>query len=367
MLYGLYLLSLARAWKNFRLPSYSESSNTIGVSIVIAARNEANTLPSLLEDLNQQNHPFSHLEVIVIDDASEDGTLACIENYQSKVKYSLKAIRLEDSKGFNIYKKRAIEKGIEIAGFPIIVTTDADCRVGKNWLSQLVLPFSNPNIQLVLGPVQFHYQPGFFQAFQQLEFSSLIGVTAATSHLGHPLMCNGANLAYRKDCFYAVGGYGNDGFASGDDMFLLHKIQNRFPGQILFMQTKESMVSTQSKQDFSEFLGQRKRWVSKNRFLPDWKTLTVGALTYASSVSIVIYFLLVLGGESWMIFPLLSAMIIKGLTDYFFLKTIANFFNLDKSLPYFFPAYLMNLIYTSLILPYSSLGRNYQWKGRSVR
>jgi cellulose synthase/poly-beta-1,6-N-acetylglucosamine synthase-like glycosyltransferase len=69
---------------------------------------------------------------------------------------------------------------------------------------------------------------------QTLEFSYLIGIGAAFIGNGRASTCNGANLAYRKDVFYEVGGFkGIDDLASGDDE-LLQKVAEKYPNRIGF-------------------------------------------------------------------------------------------------------------------------------------
>ena len=46
-------------------------------------------------------------------------------------------------------------------------------------------------------------------------------------------MCNGANLAYTKNAFNAVGGFKDiDDIASGDDMLLMYKIDQKYLGAL---------------------------------------------------------------------------------------------------------------------------------------
>ena len=72
-------------------------------------------------------------------------------------------------------------------------------------------------------------------ALMGLEFAGLVGVGAACLARQQPTMCNGANLAYRRAAFEAVGGYADNAhLASGDDEFLLHKIHAAFPGTAAF-------------------------------------------------------------------------------------------------------------------------------------
>jgi cellulose synthase/poly-beta-1,6-N-acetylglucosamine synthase-like glycosyltransferase len=50
-------------------------------SIVIAARNEAQNISHLIDNLLSQNYPKNLFEIIVVDDFSEDNTLLILEKY----------------------------------------------------------------------------------------------------------------------------------------------------------------------------------------------------------------------------------------------------------------------------------------------
>ena len=81
-----------------------------------------------------------------------------------------------------------------------------------------------------------------FDALQTVEFASLIGSGACTMALGHPTMCNGANLCYEKRVFTEVGGFaGVDHLASGDDEFLMHKIAARHPTGVQFLKRRRPL------------------------------------------------------------------------------------------------------------------------------
>ena len=54
--------------------SIISTDQTPVVSVVIAARNEENNLPDLIQDLVNQEYPLDQLEVIIVDDRSTDST-----------------------------------------------------------------------------------------------------------------------------------------------------------------------------------------------------------------------------------------------------------------------------------------------------
>ena len=77
-------------------------------------------------------------------------------------------------------------------------------------------------------------------------------------------MCNGANLAYRRAAFAAVGGFaGHAHLASGDDEFLLHHLHAAFPGTVHFLADAAAIVRTAAPPTLRALLRQRVRWASK--------------------------------------------------------------------------------------------------------
>ena len=292
-------------------------------SLLIAARNEAATLPLLLADLQHQTLPAAQFEVIVIDDHSADATADVVA--QTQTAFPFRLLRLADQPGAPTGKKAALQAALQVARAPWVVCTDADCRVGPDWLgSYAALLNQEPAVRFVSGPVLLTGADTLFQRLLGLEFAGLVGVGAACICLGFPTMCNGANLAYRRDSFAAVGGFaGNDHLASGDDEFLLHKLHARFPGSIRFLQAPAAIVRTAAPPTLAALLRQRVRWASKWRHYqapaPRRLALLVAAANGALAVGagallarsalapwVGSAWLLKLGADAWFLTPVLA-------------------------------------------------------------
>jgi cellulose synthase/poly-beta-1,6-N-acetylglucosamine synthase-like glycosyltransferase len=131
----------------------------------------------------------------------------------------------------------------------------------------LLLPFSDPVVNLVAGPVISQPGTGIFAFFQQIEWASILLITGAFFEMERPLMCSGANLAFRKKAFLDVNGYqGNDHILSGDDEFLLKKIITTYgPSSTVFLATKKSLIFVPPADRVGELIRQRVRWASKWR------------------------------------------------------------------------------------------------------
>ena len=162
------------------------------------------------------------------------------------------------------YKKKAIETGILQSTGKLIVTTDADCRFGPNWLRNLVRCQEQHGAQFIAAPVRMSGKQSFLTIFQTVDFMALQGITGAAVQRRFHAMCNGANLLYTRSAFEAVKGFeGIDNIPSGDDMLLMHKICRRYPDKVFFLKDPAVIVTTAPEKSWKAFFQQRIRWASK--------------------------------------------------------------------------------------------------------
>ena len=225
-------------------------------SIVVPFRNETENLPILLDSFSKLNYPEDLFEVILVDDFS-------CEQFQvqsSKFKLSvIKNIRVSNSP-----KKDAISTAIQSAENDWIISTDADCVVNENWLSTLDNYIQLHQVSMIAGAVSYEAKNSFLHHFQQLDLASLQGATMGSFGIGKGFMCNGANFAYSKSFFQELNGFGgNDGIASGDDVFLLQKAIARFPEKVQYLKSENNIVVTKPLDDWKSLFYQRVRWASK--------------------------------------------------------------------------------------------------------
>ncbi len=243
-------------------PTPNSQPSTPTFSVLIAARNEAAHLPALLAALAAQTH--RDFEVLIADDHSTDGTAALLRAAAATAGFPLRVVPLLPHQ---TGKKAALAAALALAEAPWLVCTDADCHPGPGWLAAYAAHLAcHPAANFVSGPVRLTGPPTLFQHLLHLEFAGLVGVGAACLARQHPTMCNGANLAYRRAAFAAVGGFADTAhLASGDDEFLLHAIHARFPGTTSFLFDPAAVVETAAPATLAALLRQRVRWASKWR------------------------------------------------------------------------------------------------------
>lgn len=346
------------------------------VTVLIPARNEALHIQDSLASITSGNYPVHLLEIIVLDDFSNDETAQVATQFalSHAEKTQIRVVRLADflpaEYAYQANKKRAIEYGVEQASGEIIVTTDADCIMGKFWLSTIIskLKYPGPSAPLLLtGPVLFHRERNLLQYFQSLDLLGLMGITAAGIRLGFQRMGNGANLAYYKWLFGAVNGYeGNRGTASGDDMFLIQKVAAQYPGRVAFLKNEAAAVRTESPADLRSFVQQRLRWGTKNAGLPEWPVRLVLLSVFLFCWSLFGNLVGACTGQTFWIQVFVIQVLAKAISDWMLLSTMCRYFGRSQLLQQFFPAFLLHTLYIPLIGAGSLFMKNYQWKGRSV-
>jgi len=358
-----------------KIPTWQIPENfqsKISISILIPARNEAENIEKCLSSIFNNNYPEGLLEVFVIDDFSSDKTASLVINFSKKNKLpNLKTLPLASfisEKDTQSYKKKAIEIGINQAKGELIITTDADCIVPENWLNYISSFYEKNNFQFIAAPVNFHNEKNRLERFQSLDFMGMMCVTGAGIHSNLQKMCNGANLAYTKKAFEVVGGFqGVDHLASGDDLFLMHKIEQYFPTGIGFLKNAKATILTEAKPDLTSFLSQRLRWATKNASYSDWKITAILAMVFFLCCNIFLSLFLIpfLGWTAFFLFGL--QFLGKTTADYFFLNRMAIFFQKKDLMSSFFSAQLLHTLYIVFVGFLANMKKEYTWKGRKVK
>lgn len=365
--YAILIMYYYEGWESTNVSNTNKDLPPVKVSVIIPARNEEKNIGQLLDSILTQDYEKSLLQIIVIDDNSEDETARIVKTYEDKgvQLFNLKEL-LPDYEQQNAYKKRAIEQAVIKASGELIVTTDADCVVPQTWISAIVSLYVEKKPRLITGPVSFSYNTTLFQKFQALDFISMIGITAASIQKGMFNLANGANLAYEKKAFLEVNGYSDiDQKASGDDMFLIYKIASKYKNEVAFLKNKDAIVTTRPNETLKEFVDQRFRWTSKSFSYQDKRITAILAGVYLYNLLILICFFAALFGlmewKTWF-----NVLFSKMAVDYIFLRKVSVFFGQRNLLRIFLISEVLHVFYIVII---GSLGNfiKSQWKGRTIK
>jgi cellulose synthase/poly-beta-1,6-N-acetylglucosamine synthase-like glycosyltransferase len=341
------------------------SSARVNVAVIIAARNEEAVIPDCLRSLASQAYPSERMEVIIVNDHSEDRTAEIAESF-CRERPNWKTLSSEGPG-----KKNAIATGIKNTTAELIITTDADCSMGDQWIEKITAFYEKSGAAMIAAPVAFKNERSTFEKMQSLEMMALMGSTCGSLYFNRPIMCNGANLAYQRKIYNELNGFeGIDHLASGDDVLLMYKFADAHKGGVMFLKEPEAVVYTGAKNNISEFMLQRKRWASKGFGLLNAETKLVSIVIY-----LFCFFIVLMGAlsgfasiKSAIYLPFLQICLIlmgiKCVIDFLLLFLAASFFKKKRYLYLFLPEQFIYILY--VVLAGMPGKKKYEWKGRKI-
>jgi len=362
LLYALLIVFYWRGWKKLTYYHPSSEKERRFLSVIVPARNEEKNISHLLDALSQQTYPKDFFEIIIVDDFSTDNTAEIVKNSGLT---NLILIRPETPSRLSS-KKKAIEVGIQKARGELIVATDADCIPTKKWLESINNLYVEKDAVFIAAPVRFSHDGSLLQLFQSLDFLALQGITAASVSANFHTMCNGANLAYKREAFQNVNGFdGINKVATGDDMLLMFKIWKRHPNKVLYLKSKEAIVTTQPMLRWKDFFMQRKRWASKTLVYDDYRIIVVLSFVYLlNCLFIALIIASFFNAVYW--WYVAGFCIAKTLIELPFVYSVAKFYNEQKLVKFLFIFQPLHIFYTVVVGLISQFGK-YEWKGRKTK
>ncbi|TDU42803.1 cellulose synthase/poly-beta-1,6-N-acetylglucosamine synthase-like glycosyltransferase [Gelidibacter sediminis] len=237
----------------------STPSQTLPVSVIVCAKNEAKNLTQFLPYILDQDYP--EFEVVLINDSSNDSTLRVMEKF--KASYSnIKIVNVKNIEAFWGNKKYALTLGIKAATHNRLLFTDADCQpVSRRWISEMTNHLDAQH-QLVLGY-------GAYAKVKNSVLNKLIRyetfMTAVQyfsyAKLGNPYMGVGRNMAYTKELFFEARGFMDHmNVKSGDDDLFVNQIGNSKNTTMCL--SKDSFTESIPKKTYGDWIIQKRRHVS---------------------------------------------------------------------------------------------------------
>ena len=364
--YGLIILQYLYFWKKIPKQDYPPPSPLPSISLVLAFRNEAQHLRTAVLDLVQQNYPQSKLEILLIDDHSQDQSSSLISDLLT-ANPQLHLLQLPQGQQG---KKAALTLGLQQAKNTWIVCTDADCRYPRNWLHRLMSQQAAQQSQVLVGMVSFEQQGDFLTAFQRLEGLGMMLLTGAGLQAQNQWLCNGANWAYQKALFEQIKGFeGLTHRASGDDVMLLQKMRQA-KAKIHFVPDTQACVQTQATANYRAFWQQRLRWASKNTegFWANWGNTWRSAWVFAFCLGLSLQTLALPWTYAQQSPFVLAAWALKAAADALLLYQAARFF---EEIPlfkrYFWPSLPFHTAYIAALGCFSLFKKSYVWKNRHTQ
>lgn len=326
------------------------------VSLLVPFRNEAHHLHRLVESLLLEMEETD--EIILVNDQSDDDYLKVLAPLLDKSPN----LFLYHSEGKG--KKAALMLGISKAQNDLLWTLDADVFLSSGIRSMLSIEMTESTVMLT-GAVHVQNPVKWWQYWERLDLLSLVGSGQAMLRNDTAVMCNGANLVFRKSAFEAVGGYGgNTNMPSGDDVFLMQKLHAHFPKGVR-AGSPSFVVWVSPQSALADVFTQRVRWASKTSKYVSTSSKVIAAVVGFVNVAIPVGLLLSLTNSNHWI-PWLTLYLGKTAVDTLVLTVFSQRYKLEISLFRLIPQALAHPFYSAVIVLASIIRPRYSWKGRQA-
>lgn len=265
----------------FSLPaSQPPVSASVPVSVIICAKNEADNLSKYLPEILAQRYKNAAgnllFEVIVVDDASTDGTEGVLKEFQHKYSQlrviSISSADKRDKPG----KKYALSRGVDAAQNDILLMTDADCApASPHWLSYMVNPLLNEEKEIVLGYGKYRATEGWLNKFIRWETLHTFIQYSSYAMLGIPYMGVGRNIACKKMALLQAQQSPKwCKTASGDDDMLVQLVGNK--KNVSVVSEQEAHTISAAKEHYADWKRQKQRHFSTGKLYNGRSKLFLG-------------------------------------------------------------------------------------------
>ncbi|WP_369248440.1 bifunctional polysaccharide deacetylase/glycosyltransferase family 2 protein [Streptomyces sp. R41] len=215
------------------------------VTVIVPAYNEKECIANTLKSLAKSTHP---IEIIVVDDGSEDNTSEIAESLGMP---NVRVIRQE-----NAGKPAALNNGVRNASHDIVVMMDGDTVFEPDAVHQLVQPFADPEIGAVAGNAKVGNRNTMIGAWQHIEYVMGFNLDRRMYDL---LRCMptipGAIGAFRRDAVLEVGGMSEDTLAEDTDITIA---MHRAGWRVVYQEHAKAW--TEAPGSLKQLWSQRYRW-----------------------------------------------------------------------------------------------------------
>jgi cellulose synthase/poly-beta-1,6-N-acetylglucosamine synthase-like glycosyltransferase/peptidoglycan/xylan/chitin deacetylase (PgdA/CDA1 family)/spore germination protein YaaH len=219
------------------------------ISVIVAAFNEEKVIAKTLAAVLATDYA-GELEVIVVDDGSQDQTAAAVESIAANDP-RVRLLRQE-----NRGKARALQRGLAAMRTGIVVFLDADTHCQRDTLRRLVQPFSDEGVGAVSGHAKVGNLRTFIAKCQALEYTCGFNLDRrAYTRWNCITVVPGAISAMRKSAIDEAGGLSLETLAEDTDLTLaLHKCGQRM------VYVPEAIAWTEAPETVRTLARQRFRW-----------------------------------------------------------------------------------------------------------
>ncbi|RQH24252.1 glycosyltransferase [Okeania hirsuta] len=227
------------------------------VSVIVPIYNGEKDLPDLIECLRSQTYPADQVEYLLVDNNSGDQSKSLIEAAAQSSQITICLVT--ENQIQSSYAAR--NAGIRAASSDIFAFTDGDCRPQPQWLENLIQPFSDSNIGIVVGEILALPGDSLLEKYADKQDTLSQKHTLANSFCPYGQT---ANLAIRKQAFVEVGLF-RPYLTTGGDADICWRILRETSYQFKFVEN--AVVKHRHRSTWKDLQSQWRRYGKSNKYL----------------------------------------------------------------------------------------------------
>lgn len=269
-------------------PAYQPS-----ITFVVPAKNEEDNIGETIRRFSQVDYPKELIEVIAINDGSDDNTLAEMEKVANEIRNDVAHVEVVNWE-VNRGKRHGMAEGVKRAKNDIIVFIDSDSFIEPDCLKHLTKYFSNPEVGAVSGHTDVHNRDtNLLTQMQALRYYIAFKIyKAAESAFGNVTCCPGCCSAYRRAYLmpfideWLHQKFLGDECTFGDDRSLTNYIIRKYRA----VYSEEARAHTVVPDKFGKYVRQQQRWKKswmRETFIASmfmWRRHPIAALSFYAYV-----------------------------------------------------------------------------------
>ncbi|MFD2935036.1 glycosyltransferase family 2 protein [Spirosoma flavum] len=241
------------------------------ISLLIAARNEEDSIRDCLQAITQLQYPANALDVLIGNDQSTDRTAQIVIDFIAD-KPNFQLVTITESRAGLVGKANVLAQLASVARGHFLFFTDADTQVPPDWLTEMSRQFTK-SVGIATG-VTLPEGPKLFHKLQTVDWLYNLTLTHLLSSLGVPITAMGNNMAVSRTAYEAVGGYESLPFSVVEDYTLFQAILAK-GYDFRNVLNEQVLAHTKPVDTLQAFLQQRKRWMRGATALPAWMVISL--------------------------------------------------------------------------------------------
>lgn len=352
LLHFIFVLGLKKSAGTKTVPSPVKPF----VSILVAARNEHDSIAACINSLKSLDYDDGSFEVILINDSSTDDTQEIMLAETEGLGNFILLNTADCADTILTGKTRALNYGLSKAGGKLIMMTDADCTVPVNWINETV-KYYDDETGMICGFTKIRYGHSLFANLQSLDWIYLQAIATASAGIRMPMSCIGNNLSFTRKGYESTGGYTAIPYSITEDLSLMKAIdKNGY--KIKYPINHVTLVNTNECEGLGELYRQKKRWFRGG--------VDINLLGYFLGFELYLMNLYLVSGflytELTTYLIVIAAKILSEMSIMIPVYRRLKFSGLFR----FFPLFQIYFAVYGLLLPFTFfIGKKVVWKGRS--